>query len=110
MVTYTFLHWVLFIKAGIPLKENILKFWFPFTLPFIPVYIWLRPRLKLLQFKDDKGSFGYQFLACMAMAVPTIIAQEYLATATGKLTELENIAQISQHDRTKYYSLKKILH
>jgi rhomboid protease GluP len=106
ILTYTFLHWVLFIKAGIPLKEDIIEFWLPFGLPFIPILIWLRPRIKLLHFKNDNASFGYQFLACIAIAIPTIIAQEYLVTATGKLTQLDNIAQILQHDKTKYYSLK----
>lgn len=106
ILTYTFLHWVLFIKAGIPLKEDIVKFWLPFGLPWIPILIWLRPRIKLLHFKNDNGSFFFQFMASLAIAIPTIIAQEYLVTATGKLTQLDNIAQISQHDKTKYYSLK----
>lgn len=106
IATYTFLHWALFIKAGIPLKEDIVKFWLPFGLPFIPILIWLRPRIKLLHFKNDNGSFGFQFLACIAIAIPTIIAQEYLITATGKLTAVENVAQIDKTEKTKYYSLK----
>ena len=107
IATYTFLHWALFIKAGIPLKEDIVKFWLPFGLPFIPILIWLRPRIKLLHFKNDNGSFGFQFLACLAIAIPTIIAQEYLITATGKLTQVENVSQIEKTEKTKYYSLKK---
>ena len=63
ILTYTFLHWLLFIKAGIPLKEDIVKFWLPFGLPWIPVLIWLRPRIKLLRFKNDKTHFFYQFSA-----------------------------------------------
>jgi rhomboid protease GluP len=106
IATYTFLHWVLFIKAEIPLKEDIVKFWLPFGLPFIPILIWLRPRIKLLHFKNDNGSFGFQFLACMAIAIPTIIAQEYLITATGKLTTVDNVTQIEKSEKTKYYSLK----
>lgn len=107
ILTYSFLHWVLFIKAGIPLKDDIIKFWLPFGLPFIPILIWLRPRIKLLQFKNDNTSFGFQFLACLAIAIPTIIAQEYLITATGKLTQVENVSQIEKTEKTKYYSLKK---
>ena len=106
VLIYTFLHWLLFLKAGIPMKEDIIKFWLPFGLPWIPVLIWLRPRIKLLHFKNDNAYFVYLFLACIAIAIPTIITQEYLVTATGKLTQLENISQISQYDKTKYYSLK----
>lgn len=106
ILTYTLLHWLLFIKVGIPLKEDIVKFWLPFGLPWIPLLIWLRPRLKLLRFKNDNASFGYQFLASIAIAIPTIITQEYLVTATGKLTQLDNISQIAKTEKTKYYSLK----
>ena len=106
MLTYTFLHWVLFIKAEISLKEDIIKFWLPFGLSFIPILIWLQPRIKLLHFKNDNASFGYQIIACIAIAIPTIIAQEYLITATGELTELDTISQFSSHEKTKYYSLK----
>lgn len=108
ILTYTFLHWLLFMNMGIPLKEDLVKFWLPFFLPFIPVFIWLRPRIKLLQFKNENASFGYQFLACLAIAVATIIAQEYLITSTGKLTQLDNIAQFEQVEHTRYYSLKNI--
>ncbi|OCA73355.1 rhomboid family intramembrane serine protease [Chryseobacterium arthrosphaerae] len=106
LVTYTFLHWLLFIKAGIPLKENIIKFWLPFGLPYIPVLIWLRPRIKLLKFKNENASFFYQLLACIAIAVPTIIAQEYLVTSTGELTKLDHISQLSKIKDTKFYALK----
>lgn len=106
LATYTFLHWALFIKAGIPFKEDIVKFWLPFGLPFIPILIWLRPRIKLLQFKNDNASFAFQFLACIAIAIPTIIAQEYLITATGRLTSADNVSQIDKAEKTKYYSLK----
>lgn len=107
IVAYTFLHWALFIKAGIPLKEDILRFWLPFGLPVILILIWLRPRIKLLHFKNDNGSFVYQFLAGIAIAIPTIIAQGYLITATGKLTAVENISKIDKGKKTKYYSLKE---
>lgn len=106
ILAYTFLHWLLFIKAGIPLKEDLVKFWLPFGLPFIPVIIWLRPRIHLLDFANNNSSFMFQFLACIAIAVPTIIAQEYVITATGKLTALENINQLNPNQKTKYYSLE----
>jgi len=106
IVGYTFLHWILFIKAEIPLKEQIVRFWLPFSLPFIPILIWLRPKIKLLYFKNENASFFYQFIACIAIAIPTIIAQEYLVTAIGKLTKVENMSQIDQSEKTKYYSLK----
>ncbi|MGQ7945150.1 rhomboid family intramembrane serine protease [Flavobacterium sp. WC2509] len=105
---YTFLHWLLFIKLDFfSVKEIFLKFWLPFGLPCIPVYFFLRPRLKLLKFKDDNKSFGFQCLAVIIIAIPTMIAQEYLITATGKLTSIKTISEIRKHEKTKYYALQK---
>jgi len=109
ILTYTFLHWVLFIKAGISIKEVkevIIWFWLPYGLSWIPILIWLRPRIKLLNYDDEWNYFKYLFLASITIIMPTAFAQQYLITATSKLTQLDNITQISQYDKTKYYSLK----
>lgn len=109
VITYTFLHWLFFIKTNlISLKEDIVNFWLPFGLPWIPILIWLRPRIKLLKFKNDNSSFFFQLLAALIIAIPTIIAQEYLVTASGKMTSLEKISQIEKSEKTKYYTLKEI--
>lgn len=102
---YTFLHWAIFLESGLPIKDDVVTFWLPFVLPFIPVFIWLSPRLKLLHFKRENALFGYQFLACLAIAVPTIIAQSYLKSATGKLTTIEDVSQIEKSEKTRYYAL-----
>ncbi len=108
IICYTFLHWLLFIKFELfSIKEMLLNFWLPAGLPLIFIYFFLRPRLKLLKFKDDNKSFGFQFLAVLIIAIPTIIAQEYLITATGKLTSIKTISEIQKHEKTKYYTLQK---
>ena len=107
---YTFLNWLIIIKLQLfPIKDIIVNFIVPFILPWIPVFIWLRPRINFLSLKTKKGGdlpFLYQFIAVIAIAIPGIIAQNYLETATGKLTELQNISQIDKHEPTKYYKLK----
>lgn len=107
IAAYTLLHWLFFIKAEIPLKEDIVKIWLPFGLLWIPILIWLRPKINLLEFKKYDFSFTYQIIASIAIAIPTIIAQEYLATATGKLSKLDNISEIEKTEKTKYYTLQK---
>jgi rhomboid protease GluP len=107
ILLYTFVHWLFFIRAGFTLREDVLKFWLPIALPIIPVFLWLRPRVNFLKFKNENGAFGLQVLACLAIAFPTIVAQEYMITATGKLTQLENIAAFERSGPTKYYTLEK---
>ena len=105
---YTFLNWLLFIKFhAFSVDEDIVNFWIPFALPWIPILIWLRPRIKLLNLKRKKGDLPglYIFIAGFAMCAPIIVAQSYLETASGKLTRLEKISELQNHEPTKYYSL-----
>lgn len=111
---YTFLNWLLIIKLQlIDVKEDLINFWIPFGLPFIPVYFLLRPRLELLVFKA-KGERDNTFpimITWFTISIATIIAQLYLGSSTGKLTKLGNISQIKQDikNQTRYYSLKDFL-
>jgi len=109
--SYTFLNWQLMIKMQLfPIKEVIINSIVPFILPWLPVLIFLRPRIKLLNLDTTKNRdlyIVYQFIAVLAIGIPTIITQDYLYTATGKLTELDNISEISKHKETKYYRLKR---
>ena len=89
---YTFLNWLLFIKLhAFSPDEDILNLWIPMALPWIPVLIWLRPRIKLLNLKRKKGDLPglYIFIAGFAMCAPVIVAQSYLETASGKYQSLK---------------------
>lgn len=108
ITVYTLLHWAIFIKADLfHLKEDVTKFWLPLSLPWIPILIWLRPRINLLRFKNENGNFAHQMLIWLATAAPAIVAQEYMTTATGELTALETIAQFDHDAQTRYYTLKR---
>jgi membrane associated rhomboid family serine protease len=111
IVGYSILNWLLIIKLQLfSLKEIITNLGIPFALPWIPILIWLRPRIKLLNLKTNRNrdlTELYIMMAGFAIIAPTIIAQEYLLTSTGKLTKLENISQVSNtRELTKYYTLK----
>jgi rhomboid protease GluP len=109
IIVYTLLNWALFIRTGsTAVPEDILHLWLPMLLPWIPVLIWLRPRLALLHLKTSSGDLPTLFLlvAIAAMAVPAIIAQKYLATATGELTELQTVRKASRWNTTKFYTIQ----
>ena len=106
---YTFLNWLLIINLRLfSVKEIIVNFGIPFGLPWIPILLYLRPRLKLLNLRTKKGSWkdSYTFILWIALAVPTIIAQSYIEKASGKLTLLDNVNLITKQEQTKYYTLK----
>jgi rhomboid protease GluP len=105
---YSFLDWLFIMQLEMPLNEDLVHYWLAVGLSLVPVLIWLRPRIRLLVLKDKKGNlpFLYQFIAIIAIAAPTVIAQDYLVTATGRLTLLQNVSEISNQPLTKYYKLK----
>jgi rhomboid protease GluP len=109
IASYSFLVWLIVYQFSIlDLNEDLIKFWLPFCLPAAPIYIWLRPRIKLIVLKDKRGNLPFLYLiaASFAISVPAIIAQEYLSTATGKLTIVNHISEINKKSITKYYAIK----
>ncbi|HEX8549423.1 MAG TPA: rhomboid family intramembrane serine protease [Cytophagaceae bacterium] len=108
-VLYSFLNWLFIIKLQLfSIKEFIVDFGIPMALPAIPIFLYLRPKLKLLDLKTKKGSWGdfYIFILWFALAVPILIAQTYIQKASGKLSQLESISSIAKQEQTKYYEVK----
>lgn len=104
-----FTRWLLTIQYDIiNIKEELWVLWLPMGLPWIPVLIWLRPRLRVLVFKRaDNGHFFYQFLAAGTITACLLISQEYLSTSTGKLQLLSDVNEIDKVEKARYYRLKK---
>ena len=86
----------------------IWEFWLPAIVPWIPLTIWLKPRLRVLTFKkdNDKGRFFFQVIIWITVGVMLSISQQYLTTATGKLTQLATINEIATRPKTLYYKLE----
>ncbi len=106
LLGYTFLNWLfVIILEWIKVDDFIILFVAPVAVAFLLVLTVLRPGIRRLYFNKEKGSDFFYFLAAMGIAIPTIIAQFYLSTATGTLTRLHNISEIDSLPKTKYYSL-----
>jgi len=107
MLVYTLLDWWLVIRLGlIPWKEYVVHILLPFALAWIPLLIWLRPRVRLLAYPSRQDASGPLFVAALAIAAPTILLQYYLETSCGKLTNLITISQIGTTSPTKYYQVQ----
>ncbi|MDQ8014166.1 MAG: rhomboid family intramembrane serine protease [Flavobacterium nitrogenifigens] len=109
---YTFLNWFLLTKLQLfSVKEIIIEFGIPFILPLIPVLFFFRPRLKILNLKNSNGKTYndlYLLILWLAIAGPTLIAQDYLKNSTGKLSQIDHISQISKQEPTKYYKVNRL--
>ncbi|MCD8550394.1 MAG: rhomboid family intramembrane serine protease [Shewanella xiamenensis] len=105
---YSLLHWLLLIQFPLlSIDESIINFWLPLILPWPLLFFYLRPRLKLFRFTKSNSRFIYFVIAVLLLAVPTIVVQEYLNSATGKLTQLESINGLLHQPQTKYYQLNQ---
>jgi rhomboid protease GluP len=110
IIGYTFVHWLLFIELEILLlKEIITNFGIPIVLTGFAAWFILRPRFKILDLETKKGNWRdlFSFILWIVLTIPLIISQEYIVTATGKLTELNSINEINSTELTKFYTLKK---
>jgi len=106
LVIYTFLNWLLFIQLDIlPLRRNLTDILFPIVLAWIPLLIWIRPRLKWLVMRE-KYVWLYLIYGWVAILIPTALAQPYIEQITGELTPLDNISRINAVRETKYYTLR----
>jgi rhomboid protease GluP len=103
---YSFLDWFLVARNGwIPLDEDIADIWLPGGLAWILVIFLIQPRLRMLNLRDKRKNLPplYHFAAVAVVAVPAIIAQGYVRTATGDVTHVVDASLISSNMPSKFY-------
>ncbi len=106
MTGYSFLYWLLYIRLQVTgLKEDLVQMWVPMALAALCVFLFIRPRVLLLQLDKNDGKIRtlYYLVSAAVLCVPTIIFLHYLDTASGKLTKLNSITEIRQAPATRYY-------
>lgn len=79
------------------IKEEYYKFWIPIILPWIPITIWLRPKLRILKFKkQNRDSVGHQFIVWLTMFAMLSISNHYLTESTAKFEALSTIENLKE--------------
>lgn len=109
-IGYTFLHWLLIIELSLfQPKEIVSNFLIPIILTALISWIYIPSRLKVLKLKWRRRDWRllYSCIAWIALTIPLTIAQSYMESATGKLTELDSIKEINRLPPTKYYTVKR---
>lgn len=115
-VFYNLVRWTFDVHLGIlPLKEDLLNFWIPLAFPWLPLLIWLRRRIRILDVngQSDNGYFAYQFAMVLAIAFPIIVSQNYVEKAPYNLIKINNVEEVNQYENEKFFkfsafNLKKI--
>jgi rhomboid protease GluP len=107
IISLALVRWLFCLHFSIiNLKEEIWTLWIPLLLPWLPITLWLRQRLRILDFKDNhKGTIGFQVISWMIITAVLCISQNYITTATGKLVRLSNCKEIEKVEKVRYYKL-----
>jgi rhomboid protease GluP len=103
---YSVLDWFFVARDGwISLDEEVADIWLPSGLAWILVIFLIQPRLRMLNLRDKRKNLPplYHFAAVAVVAVPSIIAQGYVRTATGDIAHVADISQVSIDKPSKYY-------
>ncbi|RYY19071.1 MAG: rhomboid family intramembrane serine protease, partial [Sphingobacteriaceae bacterium] len=110
ILVYTLLHWLILIRFELfSIKEITSNLVVPMIVSGLVVLLMVRPRLRFLKLKKSKTRNWkdfYLIIAWIVLTTPLVIAQEYLVTATGKLTVLRKASEIDHTPLTKYYRFK----
>lgn len=112
-IAYAAFRYFFDIKLGLlHWDEQYLNFWIPLILPWVLILIWIRPRIRILKYRDYGRSDNYlviQLLMSLAVSIPTIISQEYLIRASYDQIKLNHIQEIHEHPNEKYFHLDEFL-
>lgn len=107
VLIYSFLHRLLVIRMELEVKEELIEFWLPMLLVWIPIFVWLRPRIKRIQFKNENGAFGYQMFAGLIIAVVTMFAQGYVSKMSAEHKVFDRVVSIPENDKSRYYTINQ---
>jgi rhomboid protease GluP len=105
-IGYSLLHWLFVAKTGwVPLDEDVVALWLPGGLAWILVIWLIQPRLRYLNLRDKRNNlpFLFHFAAVAVVAVPALVAQGYVRTATGNVTHVHDASLIATSARSKFY-------
>lgn len=108
LIGYTFLHWLIFVKVNLfNLNEFFTNFGIPAALTGLFTFFVLRPKLKALNPQKKRADWVdfYSYILWIILSIPLVIAQEYVVSATGTLTEVNSINDINENKLSKYYIL-----
>ncbi|MGN6178142.1 MAG: hypothetical protein ACTHNW_03120 [Mucilaginibacter sp.] len=104
------MYWLLVIRLNIyNVEDNFGAIMAESAFPWLPLLLWQRKRLKLLKLNNSGRKdpiTGILLVNWIVIMIPVFIAQSYMSTAIGKVTDLVILGQIKNYEPTKYYTVE----
>jgi membrane associated rhomboid family serine protease len=107
---YSLVNWFLVAGTGyLPLDEQLVDDWLPLAIAVVLVIARIAPAINKLRFNSKRnGPALYVSAAIAVIAIPTIVAQNYVVRASGTLTHVADATQIASRAASKYYTADTI--
>jgi len=107
-LSYNILRWLLDFELGwIILPKWAWNFWAPFFFPWIPIFIWYRKRLNLLDYKGYKQRQMIPFLCAFLIALPLIVSQFNLHKTAFEIIKVQVPATIKNYPEERYFQINR---
>jgi rhomboid protease GluP len=107
-VIYSLLHWLLLTLVEAPVVSDVVvNLLLPLALPWFPILLWMRHRIRLLTWRRENDPFVGYMLVWLVIAIPTISVQMLIEDVTGTMTRLERIEALPDRHATRYYTVKQ---
>lgn len=106
---YSLLHVLIFFKLDLGLLDRD-DFVLALVWAGVPLYIWMWPRIKNLEFPREGGRFIYLALLALLLALPALAAGKVLGRLVGKYEEFRSVKEYVSTDFCKieqYYVAKE---
>jgi rhomboid protease GluP len=104
------IRWLFSIQfQWLDLSTEVWDIFIPLLFPWIPMLIWLRSKLRSLQFKgsNSNGRMLFMVISWLTITATMIFSQQYLVSSTAKLLTLESVDQIIPSRKNEYYKIEK---
>ena len=88
------------------IREETWQIWLPIILPIVPVIVWMRKRLYILEFKHKGRAEGLIWAAVLfPIVIMGVFTQLYITTMSSRIEHVENLNEIYTHEKARYYNL-----
>lgn len=102
---YLIFFYIFVLKLEVNIKDNLINIVIPAVIATLASVTWLRPRLKLLTFKQDHADIVYHMIVITASLIFSASLGSILKNVSNPVVHLSNITKIDSSQKSFYYTI-----
>jgi hypothetical protein len=105
LVLYTPLYWYLIQYLHLDIGEVLIRLILPIGILSFILYVWFRPRVKLLKVKSSNFFGIWWFGSLVVIMFPEYQLQDYILERTSHVNSLKDISEINKKPYSRFYTI-----